>query len=220
MKKYILIIIFLIGTLLSFISGYYNDISDQQTFLIDDAIKNNNYEFFLKFNDYYDNNADVSNSNVVINKIYSTELAYNIIIKDYDESDFINSTSDELIVSLSSNEKEITFEYSLESFLESNFIIYQFSKEELIESCGEIITKIEIKNDTYIYSYDIEINTSELTLEDIKNQQTGYTEEEVIELTTLTNFDNTIKTFGLFLLLYIVGVLLYFGGFWIYRNKL
>lgn len=220
MKKYILIIIFLIGTLLSFISGYYNDISDQQTFLIDDAIKNNNYEFFLKFNDYYDNNADVSNSNVVINKIYTTELAYNIIIKDYDESDFINSTSDELIVSLSSNEKEITFEYSLESFLESNFIIYQFSKEELIESCGEIITKIEIKNDTYIYSYDIEINTSELTLEDIKNQQTGYTEEEVIELTTLTNFDNTIKTFGLFLLLYIVGVLLYFGGFWIYRNKL
>ncbi len=220
MKKYIFIIIFLSGFFLSFVSGYYADISINQTNLINNAIDNEEYNFFLKFNEYYDSEEEFINNNIVINKIYNQTLSYNVIIRNLSISDFIDSTSDDLTIIISSNLGSVEIDYSLESYFENSFYMFQVTNEEIKEECGDIITNISIKNDKYLYDYDVDININNHTLEQIKTKEVGFTQEEILEITTIKSFSSVIKMSLSFIGIYALGVAIYFALIWIYRNKL
>ncbi len=224
MKKYIAIIIFLAGFLLSYYSGYSTTISEMQYNQIQSAIKNDNYEYFLKFNTKYELQSEVNHENVLINKLYLSEydkVGYNLIIVGLNE-DLFNQTSkeDNTKIVLSGSKGDYEIPYYANMYISSGIINIQLEKNSIIDETGEVLTNLQLynPNDEKILDVTLNIDTSTLTKEYMENQLEGYTSEEIKELMHITSYTPLLKQVGFYLIATIIIISIYFIALLIYRK--
>ncbi len=224
MKRYILIIIFILGLFFSFYAGYNGDINESMKNKLVEESLNQNYEFFLKFNNYYDINSDFNDEEIFINKIlingdYEESLSYNIIIKTLDEKYL--EENNEITITLFGEDGSYDIISSSNMFSLYNIINVQISKEIINENCGDVITSIVIKceSDT-LYSNNLVIDTSQLTVEYLKSCDSGFSVDEINNLLKVNTYTTTLLQIGLFICTYtgLVSVLLI--SLWVYKKKL
>lgn len=208
MKKYIYIIVFLLGLLFNFYLGYSACISESQSLLVENAVSSKDYDFFLKFHSYHDEDADFKNDNVLINKIYLSEydqVGYNLIIVNLNESALTNESDeiiDEMKIILTGEDGSFTIDYTTTAYLYLNIINLQISKTDIVDNCGLSINNIEVLiNEDVLISIDVNINTDELTKENVISKTEGYTQEEMKELLKVTSYNQLGVQ-----LLYFIGV--------------
>ncbi len=219
MKKSIILIIFSLGLLLSFYSGYNSSISEHQNGLIEEAIINQDYNFFLKFNSHYDEVADVNENHIVVNKIYNQqtkELGYNVIIRNLDIKEEHSNIKFKFVGEKGSLEKE----YGVTYYNNTNILNLQFTKKEISETCGSIINSIEVGLDKYTTKYDINLNVESHEEEVMLTKEIGYSSDELNDLSIINNF----KMVGSNVLKYVCGfsvcLIIFLIGEWIYKKKL
>lgn len=225
MKKYILIIIFLFGLMLSFYSGYNTDISTNQIEVFSNESKKGNYEFFLKFNQYYDSQVEFVNDNIMVNKIMiettgKDYLGYNFIIKNVNEV-YLQDDTSVLTLTITGSEGKHEIQTTVKSYNYFSLFNTQVTKEVVEDKCGEEITNIKFSNEEEtIFNLSTNVDTNQLTTDYITNQETGFTQEEIKELIKIKNYKNTLSQIGLFSIAYVSITALFIGGLWIYKNKM
>lgn len=192
MKKIILFLLYSIGLLFIYYSSYGSNHSLYQQQLVNNAISNNDHEFFLKFNEKYNNKDIFNNENIYIYESFTEERYYNFIIQNLPKDklevfDYENITK----VTVSSDTGSIDVELYADVYLLSNIYVVNISVEELIDECGSDITNIKFTNQYGEVLFNFDVNVEVVNFSYAKFTD-GYTTDELIELYTFDSISNIL----------------------------
>lgn len=209
MKKIILFIAYSICLLYVYYVSYTEEYTNHQEQLISDAIKLDNNDFFVKFNEEY-NLIYTSTNNYLFmyESLNSNSLGYTFIIRNI-KSSLLESEDDygyhNLVIS--NEDKEYSHELYSGYYFATPIYMVTISYDILNEEIGDNITNISFNNQdgVNIFSYDINYDLDDKISTD--NFSKGYSSNEIKELYTFNTIGNVYKS----LLIYHAVVVLILG---------
>ncbi len=198
MKKIILFIVFSLGLMLCYYISYKEAYSTFQRELINDAIVNEDYEFFLKFNESFNSNSIFKyedEEKIYLYETYNEEEYISLIISGLDLDVLSKKEEDLIYLDIIGSKGKHTTTLYISDYELVNIFVLEIELSELKDDCGDI-QSISLYNDD-LNLFDI--NTSiELKDFDLNTFTSGYTTNELKNIYTF----NSVGSVYINLLLY------------------
>ncbi len=193
MKKIILLFLYFLGLFGSFYIGYTTSYGNQHIELINKVVKEENYEFFLKFNSLYNKNQLYTSNNYFITDVYNEyddRLELNILIKklDMDYFKYDDKNNDNTNLEIKGTNGSINTSLVALTYVNENIFSLNISLADLLTECTDIKQLIFTYPNGEKVTEDINISLNKINKDNLT--ENGFTEEEYKQLFYLNDLSD------------------------------